>query len=125
MRKTVYFPRSLVNDSNKEGGAREKNSGSRYDAEIIEPSEYLGDEQRLQQEQQLQQQQKGNKQSSNDILKRFFPDILKAIGNKAIKESPPTLQELEAYLQQYISNLDRTSRGVACRLPDISFSESI
>src|SRR3712207_6468854 len=99
MRKTIYFPRSLGSDSSKGeggGGGREKNnSNSNYDTEIIEPPEYPDDEQRKKRDQQE------NKQSRNDLLKRFFPDILKAIGNKAIKESPPTLQELEAYLQQY------------------------
>lgn len=41
------------------------------------------------------------KKNSN-ILKQFFPDIIKAIGNKAIKESPTTLKELEQYIQNYI-----------------------
>jgi hypothetical protein len=111
MRKTIYFPRSLGSDSNKGeggGGGREKNnSDSNYDTEIIEPPEYFDDEQRK------KQQQQENKQSRNDLLKRFFPDILKAIGNKAIKESPPTLQELEAYLQQYISNLDKSGSNAS------------
>lgn len=41
----------------------------------------------------------------NDLLKRFLPEILRAISNKAIKDSPPTLHELEAYLQEYVVNL--------------------
>jgi uncharacterized protein with von Willebrand factor type A (vWA) domain len=100
LRRIVYFPKPFENDSTQGERGRQNNRGSNSATEIIEPPEYPNDEQLLKQE--------GNKQSRNDLLKRFFPDILKAIGNKAIKESPPTLQELEAYLQQHISNLDKT-----------------
>lgn len=100
MRIIVYFPKPLENDSTQAEGGRQNNRASNSATEIIEPAEYLNDGHN--------QKEEGNKQSRNDLLKRFFPDILKAIGNKAIKESPPTLQELEAYLQQHISNLDKT-----------------
>src|SRR4029079_12363450 len=43
----------------------------------------------------------------NNLLRQFFPDILKAIGNKAIKDSPPTLKELESYLQEYFNELQK------------------
>ncbi|HKR74231.1 MAG TPA: hypothetical protein VJR94_08980, partial [Candidatus Nitrosocosmicus sp.] len=82
-------------------GAKGGNTGN--DTEIIEPAEYReGDDDNQ------QNKNDENKKSRNDLLKRFFPDILKAIGNKAIKESPPSLQELEVYLQQYLSNLQKT-----------------
>ncbi len=53
--------------------------------------------------------------SNNDLLKHFFPDILKALGNKAIKEDTPSLQELEQYLQNHIQELiaqERINRGM-------------
>ena len=102
MRRTVYFPKPLENDSMQgEEGKQNNSSGSNSDIEIIEPPEYETEE-------QLQNQERNKQSTRNDLLKRFFPDILKAIGNKAIKETPPTLQELEAYLQQHISNLNKT-----------------
>ncbi|MGD9535072.1 MAG: hypothetical protein AB7V56_15055 [Candidatus Nitrosocosmicus sp.] len=45
------------------------------------------------------------KNDGSDLLKRFLPEILRAIGNKAIKDSPPSLHELESYLQEYIIDL--------------------
>ena len=45
------------------------------------------------------------KSNNNELLKHFFPDILKALGNRAIKENTPTLQELEQYLQTHIQEL--------------------
>jgi Mg-chelatase subunit ChlD len=45
------------------------------------------------------------KNNNNELLKRFFPDILKALGSRAIKENTPTLQELEQYLQTHIQEL--------------------
>ena len=65
---------------------------------------------------QSRNSQQGQQQSSfdqekirarNNLLKQFFPDILKAIGNKAIKDNPPTLQELESYLQDYFNELQK------------------
>jgi Mg-chelatase subunit ChlD len=57
--------------------------------------------------QQLNLNDLGNiiKSNNNELLKRFFPDILKALGNRAIKENTPTLQELEQYLQTHIQEL--------------------
>ena len=101
MRRIVYFPKPLENDSIQGEEGKQNNRGSNSDTEIIEPPEYQTDE-------QLQSQERNKQSTRNDLLKRFFPDILKAIGDKAIKETPPTLQELEAYLQQHISNLNKT-----------------
>lgn len=103
MRKTIYYPRSIgKSDSTKRERGRDKSkSDSDHDTEIIEPPESLNNNQR----------QQSQHSSRNDLLKRFFPDILKAIGNKAIKESPPTLQELEGYLQQYVSDLEKASNN--------------
>jgi hypothetical protein len=48
----------------------------------------------------------GNRnRNNNELLKHFFPDILKALGNRAIKENTPSLQELEQYLQNHIQDL--------------------
>ncbi len=57
--------------------------------------------------QQLSLNDIGNKikNNNNELLKRFFPDILKALGNRAIKENTPSLQELEQYLQTHIQEL--------------------
>lgn len=103
MRKTIYYPRPIgKSDSTKlERGRDKSKSDSDYDTEIIEPPEYLNNN----------QWQQSQHSSRNDLLKRFFPDILKAIGNKAIKESPPTLQELEGYLQQYVSDLEKANNN--------------
>jgi len=94
-KRTIYYPKSFEGDTNDES----KNRNSNDDTEIIEPPEFQKDDHSVNDQ---------SKKSRNDLLKRFFPDILKAIGNKAIKESPPTLQELEVYLQQYLSNLQKT-----------------
>lgn len=91
-KKTIYFPKSFEGDSNDESKKRNSNDYT----EIIEPPEFQNDDQSVNDQ---------SKKSRNDLLKRFFPDILKAIGNKAIKESPPSLQELEVYLQEYLSKL--------------------
>src|SRR6478736_6139525 len=40
-----------------------------------------------------------NIKNRNEILKRFFPDILKALGDRAIKENTLSLRELEQHLQ--------------------------
>ena len=48
----------------------------------------------------------GNKiRNNNELLKHFFPDILKALGDSAIKENPPSIQEFEQYLQNHIHDL--------------------
>ncbi len=63
----------------------------------------------------LEQQQHFNESddkinNSNNLLKHFFPDILKALGNRAIKENTPSLQELEQYLQNHIQELMTAER---------------
>ena len=64
----------------------------------------------------------GNKiRNNNDLLKRFFPDILKALGDRAIKENPPSIQELEQYLQNHIHDLmaeERKRRRNVNRMDD-------
>jgi hypothetical protein len=64
----------------------------------------------------------GNKiRNNNDLLKRFFPDILKALGASAIKENPPSIQELEQYLQNHIHDLmaeERKRRRNVNRMDD-------
>ncbi|MDN5866961.1 MAG: hypothetical protein L0H55_06120, partial [Candidatus Nitrosocosmicus sp.] len=92
-KRIIYFSKPLVNGDNEENNDRsEKNLGSS----------------------QSNTSQQGQQQSSidqekirarNNLLRQFFPDILKAIGNKAIKDNPPTLQELESYLQNYFNDL--------------------
>jgi hypothetical protein len=54
--------------------------------------------------------------NNNDLLKHFFPDILKALGNNAIKENTPSLQELEQYLQNHIQDLMTEERKKRRRL---------
>mgnify|MGYP001797338225 CR=1 FL=1 len=73
-KKYIYFSRSIDNNDDVDQGSLEG--------------------------QQKQQQQDfnelGNKlKNSNNLLKHFFHNILKALGDRAIKESTPTLQELE------------------------------
>ena len=59
----------------------------------------------------------GNRnRNNNELLKHFFPDILKALGNSAIKETTPSLQELEQYLQNHIQDLMTEERKKRRRL---------
>ncbi|HKX96220.1 MAG TPA: hypothetical protein VJL78_00125 [Candidatus Nitrosocosmicus sp.] len=96
-KRIIYFSKPLVNyddDDEKEENSNKtkKNLGNRQS----------------QNSQQVQQQSSFDQekiQARNKLLRQFFPDILKAIGNKAIKDSPPTLQELESYLQNYFNEL--------------------
>ncbi len=48
---------------------------------------------------------KNNVKNYDDLLKHFFPDILKAIGNRAIKEETLSLRELEQHLQKHVQTL--------------------
>ena len=43
--------------------------------------------------------------NGNDLLKRFFPDILKALGDRAIRENNLSLRELEQHLQNHIHDI--------------------
>lgn len=99
-KRIIYFSKPLDNNSDETNSNRsEKNLGNN----------------------QSNISQQGQQQSSfdhekirarNNLLRQFFPDILKAIGNKAIKDNPPTLQELESYLQNYFNELQK--RKVSC-----------
>jgi len=76
----IYFSRSIGNDDD------EKNSKSNGEQKGFNESD--------------------NKiRNNDDLIKRFFPDILKALGDRAIKENTPSLQELEQYLQNHLQDL--------------------
>lgn len=61
---------------------------------------------------------RSDNERKNNLLKYFFPDIFKAIGNKAIKENPPSLQELEQYLQNYLQELQRKHESLIKKTKD-------
>ena len=95
-KRIIYFSKPLINDGDEEDSNRaEKNSGNSQG--------------NISQQKQLQQSSFDQEKirARNNLLKQFFPDILKAIGNKAIKDNPPTLQELESYLQNYFHELQK------------------
>ena len=84
-KKFIYFSRSFENNDDKEKWNLEQ--------------------------QQQDFNESGDKiNNSNNLLKHFFPDILKALGNRAIKENTPSLQELEQYLQNHIQELMTAER---------------
>jgi Mg-chelatase subunit ChlD len=98
-KRIIYFSKPLVNYDDDE--EKEENSNK--------TKKNLGNRQ-SQNSQQVQQQSSFDQEkirARNKLLRQFFPDILKAIGNKAIKDSPPTLQELESYLQNYFNELQK------------------
>ena len=82
-KKYIYFSRSIENIDDVDQGSLKGQQQPQQDLDEL-----------------------GNKlKNSNNLLKHFFPDILKALGDRAIKESTPTLQELEQYLQNHIQEL--------------------
>ncbi|MGN6628947.1 MAG: VWA domain-containing protein [Candidatus Nitrosocosmicus sp.] len=83
-REFVYFPISLENKDDDEKENKKKSEHKQQDLD------------------ELKNQVKS---SGNDLLKRFFPDILKALGDKAIKENTLSLRELEQHLQNHIQDL--------------------
>ncbi len=85
----TYFSRSTGNDGDDKGNTEKEDNGGGGG------------------KQQLSLNDLGNKikNNNNELLKRFFPDILKALGNRAIKDNTPSLQELEQYLQTHIQEL--------------------
>ncbi len=96
-KRIIYFSKPTVNsgDGDEEDSNRtKKNLGNRQ----IHSS---------QQERQQPSFDQEKIRARNNLLRQFFPDILKAIGNKAIKDNPPTLQELESYLQDYFRELQK------------------
>ena len=94
-KRVIYFSRPLVNGDDEEDNSRSgKNSRN-------------SQSHNAQQQQQQSSVDQEKIRARNNLLKQFFPDILKAIGNKAIKDSPPTLQELESYLQEYFHELQK------------------
>ncbi len=96
-KRIIYFSKPLVNydDVDGEDSTRtEKNLGNHQSHNS-------------QQEQQQSSFDPEKIRARNNLLRQFFPDILKAIGNKAIKDNPPTLRELESYLQDYFNELQK------------------
>ena len=85
----TYFSRSIGNDGDDNGNREKEDNGGG------------GGKQQL----NLNDLENKIKNNNNELLKRFFPDILKALGNRAIKENTPSLQELEQYLQTHIQEL--------------------
>ena len=85
-KKFIYFARSVQNNDNNEKGNGKQKDLSGPDI-------------------------KTQKNNNSDLLKYFFPDILKALGNRAIKDSTPTLQELEQYLQNHLQELMAEDRN--------------
>ena len=96
-KRIIYFSKPLLNygdDDEEDSNRTEKNLGN--------PQSHNS--------KQGQQQSSFDQEkirARNNLLRQFFPDILKAIGNKAIKDNPPTLQELESYLQSYFNELQK------------------
>lgn len=64
------------------------------------------------------------KKNGSDLLKRFLPEILRAIGNKAIKDSPPSLPELESYLQKYVVDLYKSKSNSVQNGPQANIDDS-
>ena len=96
-KRIIYFSRPFINydDEDEEDNNRaKKNLGNRQNHNS-------------QQEQQQSSSDQEKTRARNNLLRQFFPDILKAIGNKAIKDNPPSLQELESYLQDYFVELQK------------------
>ncbi len=94
-KRITYFSKPFVNDGNEENSnSSEKNLGNNQSNISLQG----------QQQPSLDQDKV---RARNNLLRQFFPDILKAIGNKAIKDSPPTLKELESYLQNYFNELQK------------------
>ena len=96
-KRIIYFSRPFVNydDGDDEDNIRaKKNLGNRQNHNS-------------QQEQKQSSSDQEKIRARNNLLRQFFPDILKAIGNKAIKDNPPSLQELESYLQDYFVELQK------------------
>ncbi len=87
----TYFSRSIGNDGDDNGNMEKDVNGGGGGGGKQQPNLHdLGNK---------------IKNNNNELLKRFFPDILKALGNRAIKENTPSLQELEQYLQTHIQEL--------------------
>ncbi|MDF0680424.1 MAG: hypothetical protein P0116_05605 [Candidatus Nitrosocosmicus sp.] len=95
-KRTTYFSKPITN------------SGEGYEEDGSRTEENLGNSrQKSQQEQKNRFLDQEKIRARNNLLRQFFPDILKAIGNKAIKDNPPTLKELESYLQEYFNELQK------------------
>ncbi|MDQ4073738.1 MAG: hypothetical protein M3162_05465 [Thermoproteota archaeon] len=95
-RNFVYFPKpssSNSDDANRGNEGNQKGNANRH----------------LQKSHHDSKTGKGN--TSNDLLKYFLPNILRALGNQAIKENTPSLQELEQYLQSQLKEAIEKERS--------------
>ena len=79
----IYFSKSTTNHDDDDGNSIEGNE-QQQNSELLDSN---------------------NIKNRNEILKRFFPDILKALGDRAIKENTLSLRELEQHLQNQIQDL--------------------
>src|SRR6478736_4977831 len=79
----IYFSKSTTNHDDDDGNNIECNE-QQQNSELLDIN---------------------NIKNRNEILKRFFPDILKALGDRAIKENTLSLRELEQHLQNQIQDL--------------------
>src|SRR3954470_12820263 len=82
----IYFSKSTTNynNDNDDGNSLEGNEQQQQNSELLDSN---------------------NIKNRNELLKRFFPDILKALGDRAIKENTLSLRELEQHLQNQIQDL--------------------
>lgn len=108
-RAFIYFPRSL--QFNEEDEKRKEAA-----------------EKKREQEQEQQNTDGSNSKATNnnnELLKRFFPDILKALGERAIKENTLSLRELEQHLQNHIQDLMTKRKNYNSDLIDNQYQKSI
>ena len=80
----IYFSKSTTNHDDDDNGNSIEGNEQQQNSELLDSN---------------------NIKNRNEILKRFFPDILKALGDRAIKENTLSLRELEQHLQNQIQDL--------------------
>ena len=102
----IYFSKSTTNHNNNKDDD---------DGNSIEGNE---------QQQNSELLDSNNIKNRNELLKRFFPDILKALGDRAIKENTLSLRELEQHLQNQIQDL-MTKRNYNTFLQKNMFNKNI
>src|SRR3954469_2782424 len=101
----IYFSKSTTNynNDNDDGNSLEGNEQQQQNSELLDSN---------------------NIKNRNELLKRFFPDILKALGDRAIKENTLSLRELEQHLQNHIQDL-MTKRNYNTFLQKNMFNKNI
>src|SRR6476661_3295695 len=80
----IYFSKTTNHDDDDDDGNSIEDNEQQQNSELLDSN---------------------NIKNRNEILKRFFPDILKALGDRAIKENTLSLRELEQHLQNQIQDL--------------------